>query len=220
MNINFPNYIFDHSFFIPKNYEKILEVFRHNTNIEMGGYRIYDGKGDHLIQSPEELLWTIKELKIIEKKNKFKSFLEFGYNIGMTNTILNKFFNFEKIVSVDWVGGDSISKESFYANLRFKNFILLCGDSCSKFINDQVVLNSKYDLIFIDGGHDYDVVKNDFELSLKTIEKNGTIVFHDIASPSLEGPKKLWNEIKNNYQTKEFVCKDYLIQYGVGIINL
>ena len=46
-------------------------------------------------------------------------------------------------------------------NLRFKNIVLLCGDSRSKFIEKQISLNGKYDIVFIDGGHDYDTVKND-----------------------------------------------------------
>jgi len=44
---------------------------------------------------------------------------------------------------------------------------MLCGDSQSNFIKDQIKLNSKYDLVFIDGGHDFDIVKNDFEIAKK-----------------------------------------------------
>ena len=86
------------SYIFNKNFkkDKIINFFRQNTNAESGGYKIYDGIGNHCLQNPEELAWLILNLKKIEKKIKFKNFLEFGYASGFTNTILNKFFNFVK----------------------------------------------------------------------------------------------------------------------------
>ena len=220
MSQTIPDYIFHPTFFKRKNYKKILEVFKYNSNMEVGGYRVYNGTGDHSLQCPEELLWIIKELKQKEKKFKIKNYLEFGYANGITNTILNKFFCFNKIVSVDLLDASAVSKDAFFVNLKFKNFILLCGNSTSKFIHEQIKLNSKYDLIFIDGGHDYEIVKNDFDIALKNVNKNGTIIFHDIAASSCHGPKKLWGEIKKKFDTKEFVSKKYFIKYGFGIINI
>ena len=37
----------------------------------------------------------------------------------------------------------------------------------------------KWDLIFIDGNHDYEIVKSDFELSMSNLSKNGLIVMDD-----------------------------------------
>ena len=68
----------------------------------------------------------------MEKKTKYKikSFLEFGFGNGNTNTILNKTIKFKKIVAVDCVDPLGISKETFYVNLRFKNITLLCELLC------------------------------------------------------------------------------------------
>jgi predicted O-methyltransferase YrrM len=210
------------SYVFNKNFkkDKIIEFFRQNTNAESGGYKIYDGIGNHCLQNPEELAWLILNLKKIEKKIKFKNFLEFGYASGFTNTILNKFFNFEKIVAVDIISQEGQCKESFFANLRFKNMILLCGNSTTDFVKEQISVNSKYDLVFIDGGHEYNVVKSDYLLSLKNVKERSVIVFHDVDSNLCDGPKQLWLEIKkkNPNKTFEYSCKKYKAIYGIGIL--
>ena len=94
------------------------------------------------------------------------------------------------------------------------------GFRLSHIRNKATALSSGDHLIFIDGGHDYEIVKNDFDIALKNVNKNGTIIFHDIAASSCHGPKKLWGEIKKKFDTKEFVSKKYFIKYGVGIINI
>ena len=55
-----------------------------------------------------------------------------------------------------------------------------------------------YDLIFIDGGHDYDVVKNDFQIAMKNKNKQAIIIMHDIECEQYEGPGKLWRQIEKN----------------------
>jgi len=42
----------------------------------------------------------------------------------------------------------------------------------------------KYDFIFVDGGHSYDVVKNDTEKSLEMLKPGGVIAWHDYAPRS------------------------------------
>tara|TARA_X000000950_G_C13916454_1_gene661251 strand:+ start:4093 stop:4767 length:675 start_codon:yes stop_codon:yes gene_type:complete len=215
---------FKKNFSLKKNKKNLLDFLKANTNVDSGGDRIYDGAHNHSLQIPEELVWLIGKIQTITKNKKFrnKNFLEFGYAHGFTNTILNKCFNFNKIVTVDLVNQEGQSKDSFFANLRFKNIVMLCGDSQSKFIKDQIKLNSKYDLVFIDGGHDFDIVKNDFEIAKKNITNNAIIVFHDIGASSCDGPKKLWNSIirnkAKNTKTYQYVCKNYKIKYGLGIL--
>ena len=46
--------------------------------------------------------------------------------------------------------------------------------------NEQEFIN-KCDLIFIDGGHTYSIVKNDSEKAFKMLSKNGYIFWHDYA---------------------------------------
>ena len=82
-----------------KKYKKELTNFlKDHTTIETGGNKIFDGTFNHLLQIPDELIQLIFFLKKYEKENKvsLKNFLEIGFSHGLTNTILNKFFNFDK----------------------------------------------------------------------------------------------------------------------------
>ena len=203
--------------------KRLLEFLRNNTNAESGGYKLYDGTGMHSMQIPEELVWLIDELKKLEKKNfNFKKFLEFGFASGFTNTILNKYFNFSEIISVDIMDTAGGSKSSFFANLRFKNIILIAGNSKSLFVKNQIKKNGNYDLVFIDGGHDYDVVKNDFQIAMKNKNRKSVIVIHDIECDQFIGPGKLWKEIvrdkKIDCKKRKFTCKNYHSRYGIGIL--
>jgi hypothetical protein len=67
-----------------------------------------------------------------------------------------------------------------------------------KYMNDNY-----FDLIFIDGDHSYNGVKNDYEIS----KNSGKIfVFHDIINDVCPGVIQFWNELKNeeNYNFYEF----------------
>ena len=205
---------------------KLIEFLRHQTNVEVGGYRLYDGTGTHYMQNAVEVTDVLLELKKLEKTyhKKIDSFLEVGFSAGINTTVFHKFFNFSNIVAVDWLSGEGINKNTFYANLRFKDLILVCGDSRDKKVIKKVKMFGKYDLIFIDGGHDYEVVKADFYNYRPFLNVGGVIVFHDIAASNIPGPGKLWNELKSTFDTgdwefKEFVDKGNFITYGLGMMR-
>ena len=206
--------------------KQIIKFLKSLSNVEIGGDRLYDGMGTHYIQNPYEISDLIFFLKNYEKKNKrkfkFNKFLEIGYAAGINNTIINKFFNFKKIVAIDVVQPTGINLNSFYSNLRFKNLCLLCGDSKSKEILKSAEILGGYDLIFIDGGHDYLTVKSDFENYSNYLNKNGVIVLHDIKSNIVKGVPKFWNELKNNskkYKIKEIFKKGSKMECGLGILT-
>lgn len=60
-------YIYERFEFTKKYHGQVVEFLKHNTNAEIGGYRIYDGQGTHLMQSPYELADFIFALKKHEK---------------------------------------------------------------------------------------------------------------------------------------------------------
>ena len=203
---------------------KLIESVKKMCNLEIGGCRFYDGSGNHYIQNPKEIVDLIFFLKNHEKKKnlKLKSFLEVGFAAGINNSFLNKFFNFKKIVAIDYVSPGGINKETFFANLRFKKLTLICGDSTEKDTVDKAIILGPYDLIFIDGGHSYETVKKDFNNFSKILERDGVIVIHDIFSDTVLGVPKYWKEIKKKLKKKysfhEFYDPKQEFKYGIGVI--
>ena len=203
-----------------KEKERLTEFFRHQTNAEFGGYRLFDGTRSHIMHNPEELSDLIFFLKNYEKKvkRKFRNFLEIGFSSGKVNTILNKFFNFEQIVAIDNFTAD-MSSADLLANLRRKNLVLICGDSDKKEILQIIKKFQPFDIVFVDASHEYEDVKKDLSNYCKMLSDYGVLVTHDIHSLEYSGVNKAWNEFKreNNFIFKEFVCKKYYFVCCVGL---
>ena len=202
-----------------KEKKSFKEFLRHQTNSEYGGYKIYDGSRNHLLQIPEELSELVFFLnKFQKKKSNFKSFLEIGFASGKTNTIFNRFFKFNQIVAVDNFACD-INANDLFANVQRKKLILLCGSSSSKEIKNNLKKFSPFDLILIDGSHEYKDVINDINISTNLINNKGIIVMHDIYNKEYPGVGKAWSTLKKNkkFSFKEIVCKKYYFNCGFGI---
>ena len=144
-------YIFNKFHFSSKYKTELTNFIKNLCNAEIGGNRFYDGSNNHYMQNPKEIVNFIFELKKYEKKVKQKltSFLEIGFANGINNSLLNKLFNFKKIVAVDIIDAGGINTSNFYANLRFKNLALVCGDSTNQTTINTVEKLGYYDLIFI-----------------------------------------------------------------------
>tara|TARA_B100000579_G_scaffold33931_1_gene23737 strand:- start:4106 stop:4774 length:669 start_codon:yes stop_codon:yes gene_type:complete len=217
-------YIYNRFNFSKKYQNELINFIRNFSNAEMGGKKFYDGTNTHYMQNAYEIVKLIFELKKHEKKKKYKlkSFLEIGYSAGFNNSVLNKFFNFSKIVAVDNVDPAGKNTNTFFSNLRFKSISLICGDSTDLKTISNVKKLGGYDLIFIDGGHSYEIVKKDFYNYKKFLNKNGVIALHDIKSNLPIGVPKFWNELKRdhkNWKINEFFEKDHMIECGIGCLT-
>ena len=203
-----------------KEKQNLREFLRHQTNAEYGGYRMFDGTRSHLMHNPKELsdlIFFLKEYEKIKRK-KISNFLEIGFNSGILNTILNKFFKFEQIVAIDTFTSE-ISSTDLLANLKRKNLVLVCGSSNKKENLQTIKKFQPYDLIFVDGSHEYNDVKKDLNNYCKMLSDDGILVAHDIHSLEFPGVNKAWSEFKrqNNFSYKEFVNRKYFYVCGVGL---
>lgn len=216
-------YLYDRWEFSESYKQEIIEMLRHNTNVEIGGYRLYDGTHTHLMQSPWELTEFIFALKKHEqdKGTRIKKFLEIGFSSGINNTVMNKFFDFDEIVAIDNMSS-LINTETFKANLRHKNITLLVGSSVEERVVNKARLLGGYDLIFIDGNHNYEFVKEDFHNCLRMLNENGVIGLHDVDCPDWPGINRFWNELKSTgkYEQREFVERGFALRYGIGMLTL
>jgi hypothetical protein len=139
---------------------------------------------------------------IIDRK-KYETYLE----IGCDKNILFNSVKIKKKIGIDPVSGGNTRMTS-------DNF----------FKNNQ----DKFDLIFIDGLHQYEQVKRDVYNSLKFLNDNGVILLHDCMPSSFmrQAPKRssnIWNgDVWKNIV--EFRTLDQIdtytiyADYGIGLI--
>jgi predicted O-methyltransferase YrrM len=114
---------------------------------------------------------------------------------------------------------DDSFKNSIYLSMIGEDFYFLCEDSQSIETFEKVKkICSQFDFIFIDGDHNYEGVKRDFELYKQLLSPRGYIAFHDIDSnhvfrdiysdnePKTGKVRRFWEEL--DYGTKvEIVCQ-------------
>ncbi len=83
---------------------------------------------------------------------------------------------------------------------KFKNNIHLIKGNSNKVL--KKIDLSKIDYVFLDGGHDYETVKNDLDCCSEVIKNNGTILCDDYNLSYAPGVKKAIDEyVKiNNYK--------------------
>ena len=68
---------------------------------------------------------------------------------------------------------------------------------------------SKIDYIFLDGGHDYETVKNDLNNSKEVIDNGGTVLCDDYDLSYAPGVKKAIDEFALNNNLKcSVICND------------
>ena len=134
---------------------------------------------------------------------KISSYIEIGCRWGgtfvLTNEYLKIFNTVDKSVAVDIIK----SPVHEYCLQNTEALFLEMNSQSDEF---RTYMSTNYfDLIFIDGDHSYQGVKNDYEIS----KNSGKIfVFHDIVNSVCPGVVHFWNEIKatesNTYDFFEF----------------
>ena len=106
---------------------------------------------------------------------------------------------------------ESKYKKFLFSETKFENKIEVIFQNSLDF--DETQYTNFFDLIFIDGGHTYSVVKNDTQKAFKMINKNGIILWHDYVpgKTSSKDVVKLINEISK--KNRIFTIKDTSLCY-------
>jgi predicted O-methyltransferase YrrM len=79
------------------------------------------------------------------------------------------------------------------------------------------------DLLFIDGDHTYNGVKQDFEMYSPFVKSGGIVAFHDIVKhpPETEVQvDRFWKEIKTEYRNREIIEDPQQGWGGIGVLFL
>lgn len=173
------------------------------------------------VQHEEELAF------ILENCNGKTNFIEIGTNCGGTFIELSKIIKGKKI-SVDLEYKNEAQRIDFKKRnealkIDFPDSILITGDSHKIETLNQVkeALNGELvDVLFIDGDHTYEGVKQDYFLYKHLVSDKGLIIFHDVIDSNFHRTNncyvsKFWNELNGNKKQLS-VSNEW---GGVGIIS-
>lgn len=118
--------------------------------------------------------------------------LELGVNNGVSTNLFSKYA--KSVIAVDFVKTDKFEKV-LTDNLNITFYQMFFSDFFKK-------NKLKFDLIYIDGSHEYEDVKQDIIESLKHVKEGGIISGHDYNSKSI-GVIQAVNEFFNNVEIYE-----------------
>ena len=148
--------------------------------------------------------------------------MEIGFNAGHSAEIFLENNKTLKLTSFDLGKYDYTSIGKQYLDITYPNrHTLILGDSILT-VPDYIKNNFiTFDVIFIDGGHDYFVANADLENCFKLAHKDTIIILDDTVYTSEwkcfwnDGPTKAWTECLFNKKITEIDKKDY--QFGIGM---
>lgn len=72
------------------------------------------------------------------------------------------------------------------------------------------------DFLYIDGGHDYETVRQDYNNYGDLVKPGGIIALHDITG--LEGVMRMWQEIKASGVKVREITSNPIVGWGIGIV--
>tara|TARA_B100000900_G_scaffold285393_1_gene244586 strand:- start:3199 stop:3792 length:594 start_codon:yes stop_codon:yes gene_type:complete len=164
----------------------------------------------------------ISFIQSILKENACKNILEIGFNAGHSSELFLSFDKDIKVISFDIGEYDCVSMGKQFIDEKYPDrHELIWGDTQNTIPDFISSGNTKlYDLIFIDGGHEYNIAKNDI-INCKHLAHSKTIVLMDDTLNNKNwmkhwnyGPTRAWNELKDKKFIKELGSIDYQIGRG------
>jgi len=150
---------------------------------------------------------------------KYENILEIGTGTGFSSLIFAKALVDEGFYgTVDTIDINEDSPNIFQNNFGdFREYIPELESMITFYNKDSSelipFLDKQYDLAFIDGCHDYECVKADYENVLKKVRKGGCIVFHDVVeTPNYK--QGIWDVVEEIKQdSKVFHLTEEIFDY-------
>jgi predicted O-methyltransferase YrrM len=144
--------------------------------------------------SKEELLYLVREIQ----RRGARLVGEIGFNAGVSSYALLSASPDVEVVSFDLDVHGTVQVAKKLIDKAFPGrHTLICGDSrqtIAQFANDNP--DVRFDLVFIDGGHDYEVAKADIA-NMRQLSSEHTVLIMDDLIPWQSygvGPFKAWQD--------------------------
>lgn len=196
--------------------EQLVKWLRHEAGSSIPEYFSCTKQGKlDLQQVPEEYAKLLRFFKTA----KIKTYLELGVGCG-GSFLLNSFFNKAELVKAHCVDNCAYSQPApaIQGKIDFLKTLIPTVDiqwhaqSTAQYFSANA---DKFDCIFVDADHQYDGVVADYSFSLNRLNTGGYLVFHDIASTSCPGVRRLWTQIKQLHGAGD--CTEFVATTNCGI---
>ena len=180
------------------------------------GFYSFEGHSQQIERQVHDLIYLSKGSPI--------NIMEIGFNAGHSAEIFLKSNPGSILTSFDLGIHDYVHAAKEYINSMYPNrHTLILGDSTvtvPQYIYNHP--NKSFDVIFIDGGHEYHVVQADLENCRKLAHKDTIIIMDDTMYTTgweqgyTTGPTKAWVEYLEKGIIKEIYRADYQIGRGMS----
>jgi predicted O-methyltransferase YrrM len=197
---------------------KYLNLYKMNLDLYLKNNNAYVTEG-HVNQVQEQ----VSILKEIVSDLNIKNILQIGFNAGhSTDLFLSS--NQECIVTSFDIGEhDYVRTGKEYIDSTYPNrHNLILGNSVltiPQYYKNNLVA---FDLIFIDGSHNYDIALCDLHNCRKLAHKDTIVILDDTIIDNPEyiadhnvGPTRIWQEFKNARLVEELIS--YTFTHGRGM---
>jgi len=171
----------------------------------------------------QQIIWQVNDLSLLAKEA--KTIMEIGFNAGHSSELFLSLNSEVTVVSFDLGLYDSVLVGKEYIDSKYPgSHILILGDSTltvPKYIKENP--DMKFDFIFIDGGHEYNIVKADLDNCKSLAHSNTIVAIDDTIFTSYDwihfynkGPIAAWTEGINSQLIKQIDARDYMSGRGMS----
>jgi len=185
------------------------------TFLNNRGCLVSEGYSQEVPQQVEDLINLTNKPNI--------NVMEIGFNAGHSAEVFLKNNKDLTLTSFDLGSHDYVTTAKQYIDFTYPcRHNLIIGDSRVTIPDYLKNNNTKFDVIFIDGGHEYDIAKSDLENCFQLAHKDTIVAIDDtIYTPGWEqgytiGPTKAWIENLNENKIIELYREDYCIGRGMS----